>query len=146
MFCPQEKVLNWKFKIVKPTDKDILSGRGTHVYHHHGNIHFMQLVKKYQARYETCPKAIKKVHAKEIYSIIRSQSPPGRFLKPCSSDKSGHAWIELDYKSTILKIRQAMRDNELRESKIKRTLQIHARKYDMGKSMELRIKLHAANA
>jgi len=85
----------------------------------------MSLVKKYQSKYEVCPKSLKKVHSKEIYTSIRKLNPPGRFLKPCIVDGIA-GWAEMDYKNTILKVRQAMRDNELREMRIRQTLKNYA--------------------
>jgi len=115
--------------ITTPTKNDIISGRGTHVYNHHGNINFMSLVKKYQSMHEICPKALKKIHSQEIYTNIRKLNPPGRFLKPCTVHGQV-GWVEMDYKNTILKIRQAMRDNELREVRIRQTLKNYAVRED----------------
>jgi len=122
--------------ITTPTKNDIISGRGTHVYNHHGNINFMSLVKKYQSKHEVCPKSLKKVHSKEIYLNIRKLNPPGRFLKTYTNGNGRVGWVEMDYKNTILKIRQAMRDNELREMRIRQTLKNYAVREEDSKRVE----------
>lgn len=104
---------------------DVISGRGTHNYTHPGNINFMSLVKKYHIKNRTCPKSLKKVHAKEIFTSIQILSPPGRFLKACFNGGRIIGWAELDDKAVLLKIKQAMRDNALRDQRLSKTLEKH---------------------
>ena len=100
----------------EPTVNDILSGRGKHNFHHHGNKKFLSLVKHYKFKEGTCPKSLKPVYAKAIYTSLRKLEPPARFLK-ASSQGDEIKWYEMSEKEAMLKIRQAMRDYEAREQR-----------------------------
>lgn len=107
--------------IVKmPTDNDILPGRGKHVYSHQGNNTFLSLVKKYEFKNISCPKALKPVYAKAIYTCICKLDPPGRFLKAASQEDGNEEWHEMSQEEALTKIRQAMRDNTIRIKRKKR--------------------------
>lgn len=97
-----------------PRENDVICGRGKHVFNHPGNIHFMILIKDYQNHYGDCPKSLKSAFANSIYARIRELNPPGRFLKLSSRNKEENEWEEMDEKAAIMKIRQAMRDHNLR--------------------------------
>ena len=98
-----------------PTENDILCGRGKHNYHHHGNIHFLSLIKQFDYR-ESCPSFSKPSFAKQIYSRLCQRDPPARFLK-AHPQGDEIQWFEMGKKEAMLKIRQAMRDYEARLQK-----------------------------
>ena len=121
---------------VIPNQNDVMSGRGTHVFNHPGNILLMSLVKLNLSNLQDCPKMLKPKVAEKVYSSICSEAhhytmdSPGRFLRAMfssESDKHNKIWVELDKKHAILKIRRAMRDYELRDKKRRKLLSDHAR-------------------
>jgi len=114
------------YVIEAPTDNDILPGRGKHVYSHKGNNYFLSLVKKYEFKNVSCPKALKPVYAKAIYTCIRNLEPPGRFLKAASEDENEETWVEMSPEEALTKIRQAMRDNTIRIKRKKKHVEIQA--------------------
>lgn len=109
--------------ITIPANNDVLSGRGKNIYTHPGNVQFLALVKKYEFNHVSCPKSMKPIYAKAIYSSVRKLDPPGRFLKAKSNGAMKEInitlWVEMSYAEAIQKIRQAMRDHDLRRQKIK---------------------------
>lgn len=116
----QETIVE-KSDLVIPTENDVLSGRGKNIYTHEGNMKFLCFIKKYQFKHMNCPKTMKPVYAKAIYTSVNELVPPGRFLKPISKgalrsiDETG--WVEMSYDEALVKIRQAMRDNDLKSRK-----------------------------
>lgn len=116
-------------------DNDVISGRGKHVFNHYGNIQFMSLVKRFQLEFDKCQKAHKPILAEKIYRTIQELDPPGRFLKLCSKTTSETKWVEMDKKAAIMKIRQAMRDSELRNERRHKLL------HDYMKTRQDRINL-----
>lgn len=121
---------------VIPNKNDVLSGRGKHVFNHPGNIRLMSLVKQNLFNRHDCPKILKPEVAEKIYNSICSENhnyamdSPGRFLRAISSngsDEHNKIWLELDKKNAILKIRQAMRDYELRDTKRRQLLSDHTK-------------------
>ena len=129
---------------VIPSPNDVLSGRGKHVFNHPGNIRLMVLVKQNLSNRHNCPKTLKPKVAEKIYNSICSENhhyttmdSPGRFLKTISSNESdehNRIWVEMDKKDAILKIRQAMRDYELRDTKRRKLLSDYTRSLKTGKA------------
>ena len=110
-------VLVEKNMIVTPNKNDVISGRGAHVFNHHGNMNFMVLVKKELSR--STPVLRKRMQAEQIHWNIRNLDPPGRFIRMGTEEENGRGWIELDEKEALLKIQKAIRDYALREKKIR---------------------------
>jgi hypothetical protein len=64
---------------LKPTDNDVLFGRGKSFQNHPGNIWCRQLVESNLSRYENASKREKTTLASQILQMIQGKS--GRFLK-----------------------------------------------------------------
>jgi hypothetical protein len=56
-------------------------------------------------------KAQKKVYSKKVYKQVRKMDPPGRFLK---QDPVTKLWNDIGKKAALCKIRQALREGEIR--------------------------------
>jgi len=93
--------------IQEPHTHDVLSGRGNFVNYHPGNEHFRSLVQKQKAAYVNCSKQQKGKFSQLIVDQIRSQNPPGRFLKQDSETK---LWNDIGEKKALDKTRQALRE------------------------------------
>lgn len=95
------------------TKSDVLCGRGGLTNNAPGNIYFRTLVRQKQERYLLASKREKAGVAREIVDMIRSLSPPGRFLK---KDSNG-LWVEIGDRKAREKTSQALRENapELRQ-------------------------------
>lgn len=92
--------------VTRPTHNDVLFGRGGGVNRHVGNIHFRQLVSKYEYDYRaTHRKADKTDISARIVSIIRNLDPPGRFLK---NDEG--VWRDVGDEKARNKTSQALRE------------------------------------
>ena len=80
-------------------DNDVLSGRGSGIAGHYGNIRFRALIAT-RADENFCEgysASEKKAVAEEIVNHIASLNSPGRFLKRDGSSKA-YPWYELSYK------------------------------------------------
>jgi hypothetical protein len=93
--------------IVNPHDNDVLSGRGNFVNYHAGNEHFRALVRKHKVAYVQCPKPQKGKFSRMIVDEVKTQIPPGRFLK---QDMSTKLWYDIGEKKSLDKTRQALRE------------------------------------
>jgi len=93
--------------ILEPHDHDVLSGRGHIINYHPGNEHFRKLVNKSKVPYVASSKLSKAAFAEKIVHEIRSQDPPGRFLKQNPRTK---LWFDIGKKKALLKTRQALRE------------------------------------
>mmetsp|Transcript_18656 Transcript_18656/g.27672 ORF Transcript_18656/g.27672 Transcript_18656/m.27672 type:complete len:314 (-) Transcript_18656:985-1926(-) len=92
--------------VTRPTHNDVLFGRGGGVNRHVGNIHFRQLVSKYEHDYRaTHRKADKTDISARIVSIIRTLDPPGRFLKNMEG-----VWRDVGDEKARNKTSQALRE------------------------------------
>mmetsp|Transcript_5925 Transcript_5925/g.8647 ORF Transcript_5925/g.8647 Transcript_5925/m.8647 type:complete len:313 (+) Transcript_5925:182-1120(+) len=92
--------------VTRPTHNDVLFGRGGGVNRHVGNIHFRQLVSKYEHDYRaTHRKADKTDISARIVSIIRTLDPPGRFLKNTEG-----VWRDVGDEKARNKTSQALRE------------------------------------
>ena len=86
---------------------DVLCGRGGLSNHHSGNVYFRDLVKDRQEAYLKASKRDKAAVAREIVDRIKSQIPPGRFLK---RDHTLNGWIEVPDRKAREKTSQALRE------------------------------------
>ena len=93
-----------------PNINDVLSGRGGRINAHPGNIRFRQYVQQFKARYlmEETKNTEKAYICAYIVSLVRSQHPPGRFLK--RDDRNG-LWIEIGDIRARQKTGQALRED-----------------------------------
>eukprot|EP00521_Asterionellopsis_glacialis_P011489 CAMPEP_0195303236 /NCGR_PEP_ID=MMETSP0707-20130614/32455_1 /TAXON_ID=33640 /ORGANISM="Asterionellopsis glacialis, Strain CCMP134" /LENGTH=249 /DNA_ID=CAMNT_0040366723 /DNA_START=29 /DNA_END=775 /DNA_ORIENTATION=+ len=64
--------------VLKPTNSDVLFGRGRGIMMHPGNLHFHEIVDENRERYQDAKKLAKMQITKETIEIIRSSG--GRFL------------------------------------------------------------------
>eukprot|EP00984_Skeletonema_dohrnii_P004932 scaffold1740_cov150-Skeletonema_dohrnii-CCMP3373.AAC.1 len=78
--------------IMKPTENDVLSGRGAWFNQHPGNEHFRKMVDEQKAVYMAGTKKQKMNMSNTIVEAIYSMKPPGRFLKKCPDTGQ---WSEL---------------------------------------------------
>lgn len=93
-----------------PHDNDVLSGRGNYANRHPGNKRFRAYVSSQRELYAAAPKNEKSIFAKTIVRTIRSLQPPGRFLK---RDPNTELWVDIGNRKSLLKTRQALRENPL---------------------------------
>ncbi|KAG7353776.1 hypothetical protein IV203_003131 [Nitzschia inconspicua] len=94
--------------IYEPRENDVLSGRGGLTNQHPGNEWYRRLVRCSRGFYRSCPKHTKLLVAKAIVRAVHSQVPPGRFLE--LPDKNSNFWKEVDYKKSVEKSSQALRE------------------------------------
>eukprot|EP00984_Skeletonema_dohrnii_P002660 scaffold916_cov83-Skeletonema_dohrnii-CCMP3373.AAC.2 len=90
---------------MKPTDNDVLSGRGAWFNQHPGNTHFRRMLDEQKAVYMAGTKKQKMDISKAIVEAIYSMDPPGRFLKQCTDTGQ---WSELSKRDAADKAAQAM--------------------------------------
>ncbi|KAI2493800.1 hypothetical protein MHU86_20723 [Fragilaria crotonensis] len=65
--------------ITKPTEHDVLCGRGGGTNNHPGNVKFRNVINEYKLRYSLHPRLKTKV-ARDVVDAWRRLDPPGRFL------------------------------------------------------------------
>jgi len=75
--------------------------------HWHGNKFFRRVVESHKAEYLHADNDKKIAIATRIIQIIRTQNPPGRFLK---LDAKTNKWNDIGNKKATRKIRQALRE------------------------------------
>ena len=79
---------------------------------HPGNIIFRRVVEANKERYRTCQADHKALLSKSIVLVIRSQSPPGRFL---TRSRDGNEWVEVGDAKALQKTSQALREGSTDE-------------------------------
>lgn len=89
------------------SDSDVLCGRGGMTNHHPGNMRFREMVRQLQPDYFRASKCHKSKIAKSIVDVIRTQDPPGRFLKK-RDGKEG--WFDIGDQKAREKTSQALRE------------------------------------
>lgn len=101
-------------RIMIPSNKDVLSGRGRFVQYHMGNVHFRHLIAERESEYENCEDQLgaKGLVADKV--ITQIQSSGGRFLKD-----DGVGWVLLSKSAAHDKVTMAFRS--LRKEKPSRT-------------------------
>lgn len=99
-------------KIARPNDKDILSGRGSGVNVHPGNVFFRDLINANKERYLNGTAPLKKLLVK---SIVEAAAGNGhRFLK---LDSKSVEWKTLTFQEASRKTAQALREKSLVQKK-----------------------------
>lgn len=93
--------------VICPHYNDVLNGRGKFAMHWNGNRFFRTLVDSHKAEYVNADNDRKIATAKSIINTIRTQNPPGRFMK---LDASTNKWNDIGNKKAARKIRQALRE------------------------------------
>jgi len=91
--------------VVKPKENDILSGRGTGVNLHPGNVFFRQLIQSKKALYVKSDPGTKK---RIIRDIVELATQHGRFLK---QDPETELWVAISGEEVKKKTGQALREN-----------------------------------
>lgn len=93
--------------VTKPTEHDVLFGRGGGVNRHAGNVHFRRLVSEHEYGYRTTSRKCEKTDiSAKIVMLIRQLDPPGRFLK---NEGSG-IWHDVGDEKARNKTSQALRE------------------------------------
>ncbi len=91
------------------TDSDVLSGRGNGVAYREGNKFYTRLIKENQEEYQNHANGKRKKQiASGIMDIIKSQDPPGRFLK--SKKDEAFVWVVQNDHFAMKKVTQALRE------------------------------------
>lgn len=94
-------------------DNDILCGRGSGPNDHIGNKAFRNLVSTRRKEYlETTTRSQKARIAREIISVVKSFSPPGRFLEKVTDT----SWDVVSEGKALEKVKQALRQMRHRRS------------------------------
>jgi len=93
--------------IAKPSDNDVLCGKGCNAVRHRGNIIFRDLTAANSSMYSGLTKKQKMYVAQQIVDLIRCQQPPGRFL---SRDAKTGLWSDIGTPRSLEKTSQALRD------------------------------------
>lgn len=93
--------------IVKPTNHDVLCGRGGGTNNHVGNNHWRTLVSFNKRLYISLPKRQKMKVAQSIVRAVRCQIPPGRFLQ---KDPETGLWFDIGDQKAQDKTSQALRE------------------------------------
>ena len=100
-------------KIYRPGTNDILCGRGKFAMSWDGNLFLKAVIDKKRLEYWSADKnEIKREVAISVLKVIKSLSPPGRFLQIV-----GNEWKEIDNERALKKVRQALRENQHRPIK-----------------------------
>lgn len=92
---------------ISPQVNDVLTGRGNGVNNHPGNVQFRSFVASVKNKYLTGAVPVKREVTKHVISLIKSQNPPGRFLK---QNPLTEVWEEVDYDHAFKKTCQALRE------------------------------------
>ncbi|GMI11429.1 hypothetical protein TrVE_jg938 [Triparma verrucosa] len=67
--------------ITRPSQNDILMGRGRGANNHAGNLNYRKIIEQFKPVYSKSPKNGKLQYSCKVVDIVRSLNPPGRFLK-----------------------------------------------------------------
>ena len=94
---------------LRPTENDVVSGRGHSANNHQGNKKYINLVKKYKRQYIQALTDFEKTRiCSRVINEIRNSGR--RFLKRIYG-KSQVQWVEMEANDVKKKVSQAMRDN-----------------------------------
>jgi hypothetical protein len=101
--------------VSSPERNDVLSGRGSQVNNHEGNIQFRAIVSEWKPAYNAANVAnLEKTHiCAEIVARIRAMDPPGRFLQ---FNERKRAWLEIGDIKARKKAGQALRQKKSEDS------------------------------
>ena len=92
----------------QPTDNDVLTTTG--ICHHPGTIKYRDLIRAHAKAYKIAKNSLQKrgiIHT--ILNEIRSQDPPGRFLRHSKGSNSLSGWHEIREAAAIQKVQAAYR-------------------------------------
>ncbi len=100
--------------MTSPHGNDVLSGRGSQVNNHEGNIQFRAIVSEWKPAYNADNVAnLEKTHiCAEIVARIRAMDPPGRFLQ---FNERKRVWLEIGDMKARKKAGQALRQKKSEE-------------------------------
>uniref|UniRef100_A0A7S4HWI4 DUF6824 domain-containing protein n=1 Tax=Odontella aurita TaxID=265563 RepID=A0A7S4HWI4_9STRA len=98
--------------IGRPTDHDVLFGRGGLTNHHPGNKRFRDIIAVHRADYVAAIKIEKPNVARKIVRAIRCGIPAGRFMKKNSKDGM---WYDVGDRHAAEKASQALREKSQAE-------------------------------
>jgi hypothetical protein len=100
--------------VTSPHGNDVLSGRGSQVNNHEGNIQFRAIVSEWKPAYNADNVAnLEKTHiCAEIVARIRAMDPPGRFLQ---FNERKRVWLEIGDMKARKKAGQALRQKKSEE-------------------------------
>lgn len=103
---PQTKA---KVVVCTPGNNDVLCGRGGEIHARAGNKRYRAWVKERREAYSLSEKKEKKmIYAREVFDLVKSLKPPGRFLQKSNSDPSH--WVEITEERALHKTSQALRE------------------------------------
>ena len=107
-----------------PTDSDVLTGRGGGINSQPGNLRYRAWVNNLRVKYSLAESKEEKVEiVNEVLGLVKSQTPPGRFLqKHPSTTKNNVVWTECSKERIWNKVSQALREGapDIREKHIGR--------------------------
>ena len=95
--------------ITKPTERDILLGRGAGINCHSGNIFYRSLIQKYKPQYLRSDPPEKKLIVKQIVQEVDAKGY--RFLKKQDHQGNKNVWDEISFEAAKRKTAQALREN-----------------------------------
>ena len=97
----------------KPTEYDVLLGRGRPFIDHKGNIRMREIVEGYKERYEMAGKHEKTAITKEVVHMIKTVGvlKTARFLK---QDPATLDWIEVSEKEAHMKVGHRLREDRFK--------------------------------
>lgn len=95
-------------RVQKPSELDVLCGRGAPIQSHHGNVRMRELVSKYARRYFESRKYRKQLVAEEALMEVKNSGgkTPVRFLR--KADRQDY-WVEVDDKIAGDKVQHTLR-------------------------------------
>jgi hypothetical protein len=104
--------------ITKPTEHDVLCGRGGGTNNHPGNVKFRNVINEYKLRYLAASKVEKPKVARDVIDAWRRLDPPGRILArkgdskkgPGSVKADGNVWYDVGDKKAREKASQCLRE------------------------------------
>lgn len=100
-------------KVVRPTQYDVLFGRGKPYQGHAGNIRLHKIVDFYKPRYVQARRHVKTEIAEEIVQFIKSGTKAGRFLKRIDGEEG---WEEVSDTVARDKVSHALRGKSRNET------------------------------
>ena len=99
--------ISYRPSCTEPHPNDVLCGRGGMTNQHVGNAHWRSLVAANKRLYLKLPKKQKMLVSQSIVKAVRSQDPPGRFLK---LDHQTKIWTDVGDRKAVSKTSQALRE------------------------------------
>ena len=94
---------------VRPTEKDVLFGRGKPILNHHGNRNMRKIADAHRTNYDRADRDDKTEITRMIVRVVKSEG--GRFLK---HDADLNGWVEVSNETARRKVAHAMRDGRTR--------------------------------